>query len=109
MLRDTLTMILLILCITAFTLSWWLNQYLIHPITKLTSAAKNIKEGNLDFTMQGTDSKDEIGELCVNFEEMRQRLKDQAEEKLRYDKENKELISNISHEPREERLFRRHD
>ena len=44
MLRDTLTMILLILCITAFTLSWWLNQYLIHPITKLTSAAKNIRK-----------------------------------------------------------------
>jgi len=98
MTRDTVVMVIFILCITAVLLSWWLNQYIIHPIAKLTTAAKNIKEGNLDFTMQGMASKDEIGELCMNFEEMRKRLKDQAEEKVISDKESKELISNISHD-----------
>ena len=34
----------------------------------------------------------------VNMEEMRGRLKESAEEKLKYDKESKELISNISHD-----------
>ena len=34
----------------------------------------------------------------VYFEEMRQRLKDNAEEKLQYEQENKELIRNISHD-----------
>ena len=38
------------------------------------------------------------GQLMQAFEEMRIRLKDNAEEKLRYDKESKELISNISHD-----------
>ena len=33
-----------------------------------------------------------------DFEEMRLRLKANAEEKVAYDKENKELISNISHD-----------
>ena len=41
---------------------------------------------------------DEIGALCEDFEEMRQRLKLSAEEKVAFDKENKELISNISHD-----------
>ena len=36
--------------------------------------------------------------LCQDFEEMRLRLKESQEEKLQYDKESKELISNISHD-----------
>ena len=41
---------------------------------------------------------DEFGQLCQDFEEMRVRLKENVEEKLKFDKENKELISNISHD-----------
>ena len=40
----------------------------------------------------------EISELCEDFDEMRQRLKQNAEEKLKADNENRELISNISHD-----------
>ena len=36
--------------------------------------------------------------FCRDFEEMRKRLKESAEEKVLMDKENKELISNISHD-----------
>ncbi len=60
-------------------------------------AARNIKEGNLDFEIKA-ESNDEIGQLCQDFEEMRLRLKAQAEEKVAFDRENKELISNISHD-----------
>lgn len=41
---------------------------------------------------------DEIGELCADFEEMRIRLKESTEEKVVFDSQNKELISNISHD-----------
>ena len=44
------------------------------------------------------ESDDEIGQLCQDFEEMRLRLKANAEEKVAFDRENKELISNISHD-----------
>ena len=44
------------------------------------------------------EADDEIGQLCSDFEEMRLRLKENAEEKIQYDKESKELISNISHD-----------
>ena len=48
--------------------------------------------------MLEVDGTDEFAELCRDFEEMRRRLKESAEEKVLLDKENKELISNISHD-----------
>ena len=67
------------------------------PLVKLKKATQNIKEGNLDFVLE-VDGDDEFSELCRDFEEMRKRLKESAEEKVLMDKENKELISNISHD-----------
>ena len=66
-------------------------------MSKMKRAAYNIKEGNLDFEIK-PESDDELGQLCSDLEDMRKRLKDSAEEKIQFDKENKELISNISHD-----------
>ena len=60
-------------------------------------ATEKIKSGNLDFLVTAA-SNDEMGQLCTDFEKMRQRLKESAEEKIRFDNENRELISNISHD-----------
>ena len=48
--------------------------------------------------MPSTDSKGEIGDLYRNYEDMRLRLKESTEEKRLQEKQNKELISNISHD-----------
>lgn len=97
MMIDIAVSVVLILVFTAGMLTIWIYRGIINPIHKLQGAAKNIKAGNLDFTLE-TDGKDEIGELCQNFEEMRLRLKESAEEKIASEKENKVLISNISHD-----------
>lgn len=89
--------IVLILLLTAFMMILWIYRSLITPIRKLQAAAENIKDGNLDFTLDGGGD-DEIGLLCTTFEQMRQRLKDNAEEKLNNEIENKALISNIAHD-----------
>ncbi len=94
---DVLISVILILILTACMLTVWIYTSLINPIKKLQLAAQNIKDGNLDFTVDA-ENKDEIGELCKNFEEMRQRLKDNAEEKISSETENKALISNIAHD-----------
>lgn len=94
---DVVVSIILILILTACMLSLWIYTSLMNPIKKLQVAAQNIKEGNLDFSIEA-ESKDEIGELCRSFEEMRQRLKDNTEEKLAAERENKALISNIAHD-----------
>ncbi len=89
----------LILICTSVAISLWIYYSIAIPLYKLNEAAKNIKDGNLDFKTD-ISGKDEIGELCRNFEEMRLRLKESSEEKLLMDQENRELISNISHDLR---------
>ena len=96
MIKVMIAVLLILLC-TALLLTIWNYTSIITPIKKLQVAAQNIKEGNLDFTIE-VDSQDEFGELCQNFEDMRKRLKESAEEKLEAEKENRELISNISHD-----------
>lgn len=97
MVIDILVSVVLILLFTAGMLTIWIYQGIINPIRKLQGAAQNIKAGNLDFTID-EESYDEIGELCRNFEDMRRRLKESAEEKIDSERENKVLISNISHD-----------
>lgn len=87
-------MMLIFVC-AALTL--WVYRSVLRPLSKLQEATRKIRDGNLDFTLE-VEEDDEIGELCQDFEEMRIRLKESAEEKIQYDIENKELISNISHD-----------
>lgn len=94
---DIMMATILTLVLTASLLILWIYRGVAGPIVKMQNAANNIKEGNLDFELV-PETDDELGMLCQNFEEMRKRLQDNAEEKLRFDKENKELISNISHD-----------
>ncbi len=94
---DILISVAIILILTAAMLTIWIYRSLITPVKKLQVATQNIKEGNLDFTLE-TGSDDEIGVLCRNFEEMRQRLKDNVEEKVSNESENRALISNIAHD-----------
>ena len=83
--------------LTTGLLVYWIYRSISVPLAKLQKAARNIREGNLDFEIR-QESEDEIGQLCQDFEEMRLRLKANAEEKVEFDRENKELISNISHD-----------
>lgn len=89
--------IVLILVLTAAVLTIYIYKGIINPIKKLKRATQNIRDGNLDFTIEA-ESADEIGELCHNFEQMRQRLKESTEEKITAEKENRVLISNIAHD-----------
>lgn len=88
---------LAVVFLTAALLIYWIYRSVSVPLEKLQKAARNIKEGNLDFEIR-QESDDEIGQLCQDFEEMRIRLRENADEKIQDDKENKELISNISHD-----------
>ena len=95
--EDMAVCIVLILVVTGLSITAWIYRGIVTPIYKLEEAAQNIKEGNLDFTVEA-ETNDEMGKLCRNFEDMRQRLKESAEEKLEAEKQNRILISNISHD-----------
>lgn len=89
--------VLLLILVTGICLILWTYKGIIGPIRKLREATQQIREGNLDFSIE-VDSEDEIGELCADFEQMRKRLKESAEEKLAQDQEERILISNICHD-----------
>lgn len=80
-----------------FFMTYWLYTHIFSPLINLGEAVRQITEGNLDFSLE-FDAYDEIGELSRNFEEMRIRLRQNEEQKLLADKNNRELISNISHD-----------
>ena len=97
MAKDMILTATIILVFTALSVGLWIYRSIAVPLVKLKKATKNIKEGILDFVLE-VEGNDEFSQLCQDFEEMRKRLKESTEEKILMDKENKELISNISHD-----------
>ena len=97
MAKDLFISAFVILISVALVVGLWVYRSIAVPLVKLKKATQNIKEGNLDFVLD-VEGKDEFSELCQDFEEMRRRLKESTEEKSLIEKENSELISNISHD-----------
>ena len=97
MAKDLFISAFVILISVAWVVGLWVYRSIAVPLVKLKKATQNIKEGNLDFVLD-VEGKDEFSELCQDFEEMRRRLKESTEEKSLIEKENRELISNISHD-----------
>lgn len=94
MAKDLFISAFVILISVALVVGLWVYRSIAVPLVKLKKATQNIKEGNLDFVLDV----EEFSELCQDFEEMRRRLKESTEEKSLIEKENRELISNISHD-----------
>ena len=94
---QTAILLGLTILMTAVVLVSWLYSSLIKPLNVLRMATANMKAGNLDFAISG-DPEDELGQLCEEFEEMRVRLKEQVDARMRYEQDTVELISNISHD-----------
>ncbi len=97
LLIETGIVIVLALCVVAVFLALWMYWSIVDPLKKVQLATENIKNGNLDFKLKLSNKKkkDEISELYEDFEEMRKRLKDNAEEKVEADKRDKEFLSLI--------------
>lgn len=89
--------LIMIIIISAFILVMWIYRSILKPLNLLHAATDAMKGGNLDYSIGG-DPEDEIGQLCIHFEEMRIRLKELIEVRLKNEEEIKELISNISHD-----------
>lgn len=86
-----------ILIFSSSLISAFMYTEFIRPIRLLKEGTDRIKEGNLDEDVDVIND-DEIGELCDSFNEMRRKLKESIDYRLRYEEENRELISNISHD-----------
>lgn len=96
----SILMILIVLFISGVAAILVYQQF-VNPLVKLKEAAERMGSGNLDDKIDFGDNRvDEVGELCESFENMRQRMSDFAKAKMQYEDENRQLISNISHDLR---------
>ncbi len=96
-LKSMFISMVIILILTSVVYSLWIYKGVLKPVDELNTAMQEIKDGNFEYRLE-TLGKGEIGDLYRNYEDMRLRLKENSEEKLQNEKQNKELISNISHD-----------
>ena len=89
--------IIFILVLTSIVLTQWVYKGFFEPINRLNVAMQQIAEGNFEYSLTSEDT-NEIGELYRNYEDMRLRLKESTEEKIQIERQNRELVSNISHD-----------
>ena len=82
-------------------LGWYLSRVLLRqilePLQLLRASAAAIREGDLDTTVH-VNSNDEIGEVCKDFDDMREALRKAAEQRARDEAGRRELIAGISHD-----------
>jgi len=64
----------------------------------LNHAMSCIAMGNFDYALQIEENNGEIEQLYKSYEDMRLKLKESSEEKVQQEKQNRELISNITHD-----------
>ena len=88
---------LLFLVFAAVALLVWISTAVISPLKELKQAIQKAKEGNLNDILD-IDRHDELGEVCEEFEGLRMKLKSDEEKRETFERENKELIGNISHD-----------
>lgn len=85
--------------ICALILGWIISASILKPLHELDSATKKIMDGNFDFTF-AYKKNDEMGDLCVAFDLMREQLKTSLEKQAALEYSRKELIASISHDLR---------
>lgn len=97
-LKNMIFSIIIILVFTGIMLTTWIYKAMISPVNELNKAMKSIKNGDFEYRLEVDGEGGEISDLYRNYEDMRLRLKENAEEKIQREKQNRELISNISHD-----------
>jgi signal transduction histidine kinase len=87
-----------LLIFLAIILTAWVNSGVFTHIRHLNDAMHNIAEGNFEHSLDPGECSGEIADLYHSYEDMRLKLKDSREELINNEQQNRELVSNISHD-----------
>ena len=87
----------IILALTSTLLIVWTYHGVVSKISIIIDAAKEIQEGNLDKPIE-IKGNDELAQVAVAIEEMRNHLKSDAKERLEVERTQRQLVSNIAHD-----------
>lgn len=87
---------LLIIC-CGFPVILLLSSLLVHSVNKVSKAAKRIAEGRYTERIEAS-SKDEIGELAVNFNHMAENIEEKIAELSNQAQQKEDFAANFAHE-----------
>lgn len=79
--------------------SGWITKLILPPLQEIKKGMKKIRDGEFRGDIPILHQ-DELGEVCNEFNEMKQYLKKSREERMKYEIYRKELISGVSHDLR---------
>lgn len=77
----------------------WITRLILPPMKEIQKGMQKIRAGDLDGDIPVL-RQDELGELCGEFNEMKQYLRKSEEERRKYEMYRRELISGVSHDLR---------
>jgi len=72
---------------------------ILRPLKALKHGSNEIGQGNLDYTI-AYEKKDEFGDVCHDFNEMRDHLKESVKKRMETEAYQKNFISGVSHDLR---------
>jgi len=90
--------LIIVLILSCIVVTVWINNGVFNHIRRLNKAMSSIAQGNFDDTLSEEEVSGEIAELFKSYEDMRLKLKESTEEKIHDEQQNRELISNITHD-----------
>lgn len=96
-LQDIFVALFIIFLATNALLTAWIYQSIVRPLNILRLATTQIGNGILNHPIPAT-GRDEIGQLCTDFDNMRIRLKNIINRQLHTEKDILELLDNLSHD-----------
>ncbi len=79
--------------------SRWISSLILPPMKEIRQGMKKVKSGVLDVDIPVL-RRDELGEVCEEFNEMQRQLRRSKEEQAKYETYRKGLISSVSHDLR---------
>lgn len=88
-----------VIALTNGVLTARVAKSLLTPLEQLSQGAKQIQQGNLDFELH-YDRNDEFRRVFDDFDDMRIRLRNSVQSRLREDESQREFIAGISHDLR---------
>jgi signal transduction histidine kinase len=87
----------LLVVLTGVFLTRKTAQSLLQPLSALQKATAAIRDGDLNYAIEN-DARDELGEVCRDFDAMRLRLQTSLVQQRKAEQGRKEMLAGISHD-----------
>lgn len=88
-----------VLIVAILFFAWLMGRKVSQPVNELMRAVEQIRQQNLDFTINYSE-RNELGDLCYAFNELRCELQESLEREWRKQEEMRTIIAALSHDLR---------